>query len=122
MRFCLEDSRDGFGLLGWKLAMSEEKRTPFGKKFHMLGAVVDLTPAAQGLVQISNKPTRVEELLLTAQKLELGDEITESQLQSLRGRLLYAAGNTLEGAHRVAVQALGELHDVVLKLSWMKKW
>jgi hypothetical protein len=94
------------GLLGWKLAMSEEKRTPFGKKFHMLGAVVDLTHAAQGLVQISNKPTRVEELLLTAQKLELGDEITESQLQSLRGRLLYAAGNTFGRCTQVAVQAL----------------
>jgi hypothetical protein len=96
-------------LLGWKLAMSEEKRVPFGKKFQMLGAIVDLTHAAQGMVQISNKPSRVEELLLTADKLELGEEVTESQLQSLRGRLLYAAGNTFGRCTQVAVQALGRI-------------
>ena len=50
------------GLLGWKIAMNAEKRLPFSKRFQMLGAVVDLTQAKDGVVQMSNKGTRVEEL------------------------------------------------------------
>jgi hypothetical protein len=97
------------GLLGWKIAMNEEKRLPFSKQFQMLGAVVDLTQAKDGLVQMSNKTTRVEELLETVKRLELGEEFSETQLQSLRGQLLYAAGNTFGRCTQIAVQALGRV-------------
>ena len=97
------------GLLGWKIAMNAEKRLPFSKQFQMLGAVVDLTQAKDGLVQMSNKATRVEELLETVKRLELGEEFSETQLQSLRGRLLYAAGNTFGRCTQIAVQALGRV-------------
>ena len=96
-------------LLGWKVAMSEDKRLPFSKKFSMLGAVVDLSNSMEGTVQISNKPSRIEELLAFVGELELGADFTENKLQSLRGRLLYAAGNTFGRCTQVAVQALGRV-------------
>lgn len=89
--------------------MSEDKRLPFGKRFNMLGAVVDLNQSAEGIVQISNKPARVSELVASVEALELGADFTESQLQSLRGRLLYAAGHTFGRCTQVAVQALGRV-------------
>ena len=60
-------------------------------------------------MQISNKSSRIEELLAFVGELELGAEFTESKLQSLRGRLLYAAGNTFGRCTQVAVQALGRV-------------
>ena len=75
----------------------------------MLGAVVDLTSSAEGIVKICNKPSRVSEIKETAEQLELGMVFSEHQLQSLRGRLLYAAGNTFGRCTQVAVQALGRV-------------
>ena len=97
------------GLLGWKIAMNAEKRLPFSEQFQMLGPVVDLTQARDGLVQISNKATRIDELLEIVRRLELGEEFSETQMQSLRGRLLYAAGNTFGRCTQIAVQALGKV-------------
>ena len=94
-------------LLGWKIATSDEKRLPFGHRFHMLGAAVDLSFSADGEVQISNKESRVKELLAAADELEVGENFGESDLQSLRGRLLYAAGNVFGRCTQVAVQTLG---------------
>lgn len=96
-------------LLGWKVAMSDDKRLPFGKKFSMLGAIVDLSNSAEGVVHIANKPSRIEELLASVGELAVGGEFSESMLQSLRGRLLYAAGNTFGRCTQVAVQALGRM-------------
>eukprot|EP00435_Cladocopium_sp_Y103_P072170 s444_g39.t1 len=96
-------------LLGWQVAMSEEKRRPFDKRFNMLGAVVDLTASAEGLVKVSNKDSRIEELRATAEGLSIGGVFSEAQLQSLRGRLLYAAGHTFGKCTQVAVQALGRV-------------
>ena len=89
--------------------MSEDKRLPFGKRFNMLGAVIDLSQSMDGAVQISNKTSRVSELMASVEALELGADFTESQLQSLRGRLLYAAGNTFGRCTQVAAQALGRV-------------
>ena len=97
------------GLLGWKIALSEEKGVPFAKTFGMLGAVVDLTQSSAKMVKIANKQSRVAELVKFVEGLALGREFTETQLQSLRGRLLYAAGNTFGRCTQVAVQAMGKV-------------
>ena len=94
-------------LLGWRIATSGEKRLPFGQRFHMLGAVVDLSRSAEGEVLILNKESRVKKLLAAAE-LEVGANFNESDLQSLRGRLLYAAGNVFGRCTQVAVQAVGQ--------------
>ena len=96
-------------ILGWKIAMGEDKRVPFGKRFNILGAVVDLSHSMEGEVLSMNKESRVQELAATVNKLVEGAQFNESALQSLRGRLLYAAGNTFGRCTQVAVQALGRL-------------
>eukprot|EP00435_Cladocopium_sp_Y103_P023589 s953_g5.t1 len=96
-------------LLGWKIAMSEDKRKPFDKKFQMLGAIVDLSMSAEGAILISNKPNRLEELQAAVAELHVGKFFSETQLQSLRGRLLYAAGHTFGRCTQIAVQALGNM-------------
>ena len=56
----LENCRNCACSFGWKVAMSENKRLPLGKTFNMLGAVIDLSRSMEGVVQISNKPSRIE--------------------------------------------------------------
>ena len=94
-------------LLGWKIAMAEEKRKPFAKSFQMLGAVIDLSRSDAGVVLVSNKESRLDELSTTVSALNVGSFMSEAQLQSLRGRLLYAAGHTFGRCTQIAVQALG---------------
>lgn len=44
-------------LLGWRISMSE-----VAKEFNLLGAVVDLSSATQGVVSVHNKPSRISDL------------------------------------------------------------
>lgn len=111
-------------LLGWQIALADEKRKPFEKEFQMLGAVIDLRKSRDGLVLISNKPKRLEELQASVQELQVGKFMTEAQMQSLRGRLLYAAGHTFGRCTQIAVQALGSFtrscHGVSLSAEMLR--
>ena len=47
-------------LLGWDIAMAEDKRFPFKQSFCSLGAQVNLTRGAVGKLIVENKPGIVE--------------------------------------------------------------
>ena len=55
-----------FRLLGFKLAETEAKYTPFARAFDPLGVRVDLSQSAAGVVKIEPKPSRVENVLAEA--------------------------------------------------------
>ena len=42
--------------------MSEDKRKLFGKEFVILGATIDFSSTHQGVIELKNKPARVEEI------------------------------------------------------------
>eukprot|EP00973_Karenia_brevis_P047212 6552397-Karenia_brevis.AAC.1 len=52
-----------FDLLGWKVAMSEEKRKAFTDISVSLGAQLDFRRAQEGDIVLSNKPGRVEAII-----------------------------------------------------------
>ena len=73
--------------------MSEDKRSPFSEEFNLLGAVVDLTKAAAGSIAVHNKPSRIDDLKALVQSICESETVALSTLETLKGRLLYAAGH-----------------------------
>ena len=95
--------------LGWKISMSEDKRLPFSQEFSMLGAVVDLSRTAEGVVSVRNKDSRVEDIGKLVDDLCNRDVAPMSLLETLRGRLLYAAGHTFGRCTQLAIQLVSKL-------------
>ena len=95
-------------LLGWTISSGDDKRRPFSKSFEILGAVISLPSSAGGPVEVSNKASRLEQL--SDQVIELrrsfNKTISRSFLESVKGRLLYAAGHTFGRSTQLACQLL----------------
>ncbi|CAL1128793.1 unnamed protein product [Cladocopium goreaui] len=73
-------------LLGWRISMSEDKRSPFAGEFNLLGAVVDLTRSTAGLVAVHNKPSRIADLQSLVQSICQSETVALSLLETLKGR------------------------------------
>jgi hypothetical protein len=99
------------GLLGWKISTGEDKRRPFSKSFEILGAVVTFPTNSAGVIEVSNKETRLEQLKLQVQELQqcLGSSMSRTKIESLKGRLLYASGQTYGRCTQLACQILHRL-------------
>eukprot|EP00435_Cladocopium_sp_Y103_P059062 s2761_g21.t1 len=95
-------------LLGWRISMGDDKRKPFAKQFEILGAVVTLPPAGSDEIQVTNKESRLSQLKEQVDDLSgmLGGLAPRSKLESLKGRLLYAAGHTYGRCTQLACQLL----------------
>ena len=96
-------------LLGWRISMSEDKRSPFAGEFNLLGAVVDLTRSTAGLVAVHNKPSRIADLESLVQSICQSETVALSLLETLKGRLLYAAGHTFGRCSQLAIQLISRV-------------
>ena len=96
-------------LLGWRISMSEDKRSPFAGEFNLLGAVVDLTRSTAGLVAVHNKPSRIADLQSLVQSICQSETVALSLLETLKGRLLYAAVTHLGGVLSLQYNSFLEL-------------
>ena len=96
-------------LLGWRISMSEDKRSPFSEEFNLLGAVVDLTKAACGSIAVHNKPSRINDLQSLVQSICGSETVALSTLETLKGRLLYAAGHTFGRCSQLALQLISRV-------------
>ena len=96
-------------LLGWRISMSEDKRSPFAGEFNLLGAVVDLTRSTAGLVAVHNKPSRIADLQSLVQSICQSETVALSLLETLKGRLLYAAGHTFGRCSQLAIQLISRV-------------
>eukprot|EP00435_Cladocopium_sp_Y103_P033887 s2267_g8.t1 len=76
--------------------MGVDKRKPFAKRFEILGAVISLPAAGEDIMNVSNKESRLNQLKEQASELKsmLSSTAPRAKLESLKGRLLYAAGHT----------------------------
>jgi len=81
-----------FDLLGWEVAMSEDKRAPFCERFTALGVTVDLAMSASGVVKLSNKSGRVKAIRQQVDSAIESDCIDFRDALSLRGKLSFAEG------------------------------
>ena len=95
-------------LLGWEVSKGEEKRKPFASSFEILGAVVSFELSDSPFVRISNKASRIEQLVEVVGGLKgrVGQKISRTSIESLKGRLLYAAGHTHGRCTQLACQLL----------------
>ena len=95
-------------LLGWEISRGEDKRKPFASSFEILGAVISFEFEKVAFVRVSNKPSRVEQLVAVVDDLkkQLGRKVSRTIIESLKGRLLYAAGHTHGRCTQLACQLL----------------
>ena len=93
-------------LLGWKISTSEEKRLPFAACFQMLGAIIDLSEMPQGRILVRNKPARLDDIAQLVEAIISKPKVPQSLIETLRGRLLYAAGHTFGKCTQLAVQLM----------------
>jgi hypothetical protein len=89
--------------------MSEDKRLPFAPEFSMLGAVVDLSQTAQGVVSVRNKESRVQDIGKLVDEVCDKSLVPMSLIETLKGRLLYAAGHTFGRCTQLAIQLVSRL-------------
>ena len=79
---------DIFGLLGWPT----KEPQPFGVVFEPLGVVVSMQRASEGIVSVTNKASRLEELRrFQAEAAEKG-AISVHDVRRFRGRFVHARG------------------------------
>ena len=95
-------------LLGWRISTSDDKRLAFATKFTMLGAVVDLSRMCEGKVIVCNKPSRLEDIASLVGEIVSKRKVPVSLVETLRGRLLYAAGHTFGRCTQLAVQLISK--------------
>eukprot|EP00435_Cladocopium_sp_Y103_P067316 s126_g29.t2 len=96
-------------LLGWRISTSDDKRLPFADEFQMLGAVVDLSRSADGIIRVKNKESRIKDISALVDEVCSRDTIPLSIFETLKGRLLYAAGHTFGRCTQLAIQLISRL-------------
>ena len=95
-------------LLGWRISMGDEKRKAFSKRFEILGAIVTFPPPGGETIEVTNKESRLLQLKQQVNELKgfLKATAPRAMLESLKGRLLYAAGHTNGRTTQLACQLL----------------
>lgn len=85
-----------------------KRREPSEKIFEILGAVVKLPDKGSAVVEVSKKPSRLAQIQEQVEELrsQLGASVSRSRLESLKGRLLYAAGHAYGRCTQLACQLL----------------
>ena len=90
-------------LLGWRLKELKD----FNVESAPLGAILDLSDAANGKIKIKNKPERVQELLTALDETMAASSLHRSILPKLRGRLLFARSLAFGRCGGDALRAIG---------------
>ena len=95
-------------LLGWDISLGDDKRKPFEKSFEILGAVISFESGPHRCIKVSNKESRISQIQGMYKELEesMNGSVPRSFVESLKGRLLYAAGHTYGRCTQLACQLL----------------
>ena len=77
----------------------------------MLGAVIGLSAMAEGKVLVMNKPSRLDAIASLVHSITSKRKVPLSLIETLRGRLLYAAGHTFGRCTQLAIQLISKVPD-----------
>ena len=91
------------------VASSEEKDVGSSESTQMLGVVLDSGSASRGVVEIRNKPDRVESLVSSIDTVLRSGTIQRAEVPKLFGRLQFAE-HQISG--RVGMLAMADLRDI----------
>eukprot|EP00438_Fugacium_kawagutii_P029267 Skav207045 [mRNA] locus=scaffold709:16974:19130:+ [translate_table: standard] len=94
-------------MLGFKCAT--DKELPFADRSELLGVVLDSGDSAKGVVRVSNKEDRLDELSTTVQSILDKGRVIPRDLPSLFGRALFVESQLLGRAGRLALSELRAL-------------
>lgn len=75
----------------------------------MLGAVIDLSGSSRGTILVKNKESRINDIRSLVESVCEADSVTASTLETLKGRLLYAAGHTFGRCTQLALQLIARV-------------
>ncbi|CAL1162137.1 unnamed protein product [Cladocopium goreaui] len=120
-----------FELIGWRVSMKESKRLPIAKQFDALGVTFDFTSSQEGVVQVKNKTSRVEQLCAELDEVEATRFLSAAKASSLRGKLQFAETHTFGrvlAAHlkEFGLRANGKLSgtdvssELLCEIAWIK--
>ena len=111
-------------MLGWGHAKEGDKALNFAGAFDLLGVNFNLAWTPKGILQVTNKTTRIEKLCALLDKVKSEGEITAAQASELQGLLNFAIGffsgkalkhlvaAFMPHADRVSLSKSGELQDL----------
>ena len=91
-------------LLGFECSL--DKELPFDSSAEMLGVVMDLTESASGLIKVSNKPSRMEELKNVLQEIVDSGTVRTKELASIFGRALFVESQFMGKSGKLALAEL----------------
>eukprot|EP00438_Fugacium_kawagutii_P024616 Skav227275 [mRNA] locus=scaffold3803:159824:160804:- [translate_table: standard] len=94
-------------MLGFKCAI--DKELPFAQRSELLGVVLDSSESTKGVVRVSNKEDRLDELSKTVQSILDQGRVIPRDLPSLFGRALFVESQLLGRAGRLALSELRAL-------------
>ena len=79
-------------MLGWAHAKEGDKALNFAGAFDLLGVNFNLAWTPKGILQVTNKATRIEKLCALLDRIKSDGEITAAQASELQGLLNFAIG------------------------------
>ena len=97
-----------FKLLGWVFAEEGRKSKPFDIQCEALGVLFDLSLSKNGICQVTNTASRVEEISAEICRLIEQGHVTQIEAQKLRGRMQFAESQIYG---RTGKRCIGALKD-----------
>ena len=97
-------------MLGFECAL--DKELPFDKCAEMLGVVLDLSQSTKGVVKVSNKPSRMEELKEVLSGILESGKVPTKNLASVFGRALFVESQFMGKAGKLALAELRSMEKV----------
>ena len=92
-------------LLGWEVAKGD-KLKGFADAFNMLAARISFAEVPKGLVMVSNKPGRLEDIEKLLGAMAARGKGALDLVPSLKGKLLFAASHVFGKCSQIAIQAI----------------
>lgn len=94
-----------FRLLGWRVS-GGDKDVPFAGSFKALGVKINFCKWLKGVVQFSNTPKKVDELVGTINQILECGQLSPAAALSLRGRMQFARAQLWGRAGRVCLNLI----------------
>ena len=91
-------------LLGFECSL--DKELPFSTNTEMLGVVLNLEDSSKGIIKVSNKPSRMEELGNVLQDIVRSGQVHTKDLASIFGRALFVETQFMGKAGKLALAEL----------------
>ncbi|CAE7215912.1 gpt [Symbiodinium sp. CCMP2592] len=96
--------------LGWSYAVGDDKGQPFEETFNLLGMRLGVSRIMDDILELENKPSRVQKLVEAARRMAASGVVSKSDSASLHGQLNFMVGFASGRSLKFAARALSNLY------------